>query len=142
MHQGRAPAAQTHNGVSQHRPNDVPPTVAAPAAPYAPTPAQPSLDESQNASSLDDLIANASQQADVDAAAAVAPPAPAASFPPAAPVAVKEEAGEDKAAKKEKDKEKPKSTRLVYSDNETSPEEKMAVWAKYAFNPAQKTIAV
>ena len=42
----------------------------------------------------------------------------------------KEEAADEKAGKKEKSK----ATRLVYSDNETSPEEKMAVLPRYAFN--------
>jgi hypothetical protein len=33
-------------------------------------------------------------------------------------------------------KEKDKNTRLVYSDNEISPEEKMATYIKYAFTAA------
>jgi hypothetical protein len=35
--------------------------------------------------------------------------------------------------------EKDKAPRLVYSDNEVSPEEKMARSSKYAFDPAIKT---
>jgi hypothetical protein len=35
--------------------------------------------------------------------------------------------------------EKDKAPRLVYSDNEVSPEEKMARLSKYTFNPAIKT---
>ena len=42
----------------------------------------------------------------------------------------------DKKTKKEKDKDKP--VKLVYSDNETSPEEKMAKLPRYAFVPDQK----
>lgn len=88
-----------------------------------------------NASSLDDLISSASKQADVKSVAATASPAPqaAASNPP------KEDANEEKGVKK--DKEKPKSTRLVYSDNETSPEEKMALLPKYAFISAPRAVA-
>lgn len=40
---------------------------------------------------------------------------------------------EDSKAKKEDDKRK-----LVYSDNDVSPEEKMAKLARYAFNPAER----
>lgn len=71
----------------------------------------------------------------MDAATTVAPPAL-----PVAPLPIKEDVGEEKGAKKEK--EKPKSTRLVYSDNEISPEERMALLPKYAFTPGQKTIVV
>lgn len=42
----------------------------------------------------------------------------------------------DKKAKKARDKDRP--TKLVYSDNETSPEEKMAKMSRYAFDPASK----
>jgi hypothetical protein len=95
--------------------------------------------------SLEDLIKGARDEADAQAAAAVsitATPAPAVPTPPVVAPPVKEEAAEDKAAKKDKEKEKPKSTRLVYSDNETSPEEKMAMMPKYAFTPAQKNVMV
>lgn len=43
------------------------------------------------------------------------------------------EAGEEKTSKKEK--EKNKATKLVYSDNDVSPEEKMARMPRYAFTP-------
>jgi hypothetical protein len=88
------------------------------------------------ASSLDDLIASASKQVDATTASskAVTPPT-------AAPNST--EPAEDKSApKKDKEKEKPKATRLVYSDNETSPEEKMALLGKYAFTPLQKSVVV
>ena len=42
----------------------------------------------------------------------------------------------EKAPKKEKDKNK--SSKLVYSDNEVSPEEKMARMPRYAFTPEKK----
>ena len=135
MHQGQIPAPQPHNVVPQFRPHESPPGAGAHPPPQQTNlPPQPSLDDAENASSIDDLIASASKQADVNAAVAFAQQRAAA------PVPAKEEASEDKGPKK--DKEKPKSTRLVYSDNETSPEEKMAMMAKYAFTPAQKTIMV
>ena len=93
-------------------------------------------------SSLDDLISTASKQADEHAARAnTATPKPAT--PQTAPL-IKDEGAEEKATKKDKDsKEKTvKPTRLVYSDNEISPEEKMAAMPKYAFTPALKTIQV
>jgi len=74
------------------------------------------------AASVDDLISGAAKEAEAAAKAAEAPKA--------------EEAAEEKAAKKEKDKAKP--TRLVYSDNEVSPEEKMARLPRYAFVPDRK----
>ena len=141
MHQGQIPAPQPHNVVPQFRPHESPSGVNA-QPPLQPTnlPIQSSVDDAENASSLDDLIASASKQADANAAAAAAAAAAYAQQPATALAPAKEDAGEDKGAKK--DKEKPKSTRLVYSDNETSPEEKMAMMAKYAFTPAQKTILV
>ena len=45
-------------------------------------------------------------------------------------------AAEEKVPKKEKDKNK--TSRLVYSDNEVSPEEKMAKMPRYAFTPEKK----
>ena len=98
--------------------------------------------EAQGASSLDDLISNASKQADDNAARAKsATPRPNETQATAAP---QEDTAEAKAAKKEKDgKDKAnKSTRLVYSDNEISPEEKMSRLAKYVFTPTHKTVQV
>lgn len=63
-------------------------------------------------SSIDDLISGAAKEAD-QAAATAAPPT------------------EEKPTKKDKSKQ----PRLVYSDNETSPEEKMAKLSRYAFVP-------
>lgn len=143
MHQGQNPAPQTpHNVVLQHRPHEASPNSTTPHPPQPANPqSQPSADDNQIASSLDDLIASASKQADDNAAvAATATPQPQPTASAAAPAAAKGDAPEDKAEKK--DKEKPKTTRLVYSDNETSPEEKMAMMPKYAFTPAQKSIMV
>jgi hypothetical protein len=69
-------------------------------------------------SSVDDLILGAARAADNAAAQASS--------------AAKVELVEEKKSKKEKDKSK---TRLVYSDNETSPEEKMASLPRYAYVP-------
>jgi len=99
--------------------------------------------EAPGASSLDDLISSASKQADEQSARAnTATPKPAT--PQTAPLATREKAVEEKSNKKDKDgKEKAaKPTRLVYPDNEISPEEKMASMPKYAFTPAQKTVQV
>lgn len=70
------------------------------------------------ASSIDDLISGAAKEANQ----AVATPAPA------------KEATEEKASKKDKSKQ----AKLVYSDNETSPEEKMAQLSRYAFVPDRR----
>jgi hypothetical protein len=69
-------------------------------------------------SSIDDLISGAAKQA--DQAAATAKPA-------------------DSAEEKPSKKDKSKQSRLVYSDNETSPEEKMAKLPRYAFDPDRRT---
>lgn len=69
-------------------------------------------------SSVDELISGAAKAA--DNAAAGATPVPQSNK------------AEEKTSKKEKDKSK---ARLVYSDNETSPEEKMAKLPRYAFVP-------
>lgn len=133
MHQGQIPAPSNHNPVPQYRPQDANANTVAQVAPSA-QPQNQSIDEA-NASSLDDLIASASKQADVNAATTATPP-----IQSVAPLPGKDDTTEEKGAKKEK--EKPKSTRLVYSDNEISPEEKMALLPKYAFTPGQKTVVV
>ncbi|KAI9821085.1 MAG: hypothetical protein M1827_003819 [Pycnora praestabilis] len=70
-----------------------------------------------NAESLDDLVSGAAK-------AAVPAPEPAAEM--------------TTEKKNKKDKEKDKNTKLVYSDNEVSPEEKMANLPRYAFVPSRK----
>ena len=74
-----------------------------------------------NASSLEDLVSGAAKEADKVASAA-GPPVEATKI---------EEPKEEKKGKKGKD-----NMKLVYSDNETSPEEKMASMARYAFVPS------
>ncbi|KAI9801918.1 MAG: hypothetical protein M1833_002233 [Piccolia ochrophora] len=71
----------------------------------------------ENATSLDDLVSGAAQAADKAESKAVEP--------------VAEKKGK-------KDKERDRSTRLVYSDNDISPEEKMARLPRYAFEPPTK----
>jgi hypothetical protein len=91
----------------------------------APSPTAPQ--ESANATSLDELISGAAKEAEAKASApanAIAATATAPQLP--------EEAGEDKGAKKK--------TRLVYSDMETSPEEKMARLPRYAYTPEKKAV--
>ncbi|KAI1624255.1 hypothetical protein EDD37DRAFT_609260 [Exophiala viscosa] len=141
LHQGQMPAPQAHAMPPQYPPHQPPFGVAAAhTPPQSHVPAPPNnVGDSENASTLDDLIKDAQDKAAADtvpATTAIATP------PVAAPAPAKEEVSEEKGAKKDKEKEKPKSTRLVYSDNETSPEERMAMMAKYAFTPAQKTIMV
>lgn len=83
------------------------------------SPAAPSA----NATSLDDLVSGAAQDADNSANAAggkMSEPKPTGT----------KEAQEEKKSKKSKDNQK-----LIYSDNEISPEEKMAHLARYAFVP-------
>ncbi|PYH95053.1 hypothetical protein BO71DRAFT_449708 [Aspergillus ellipticus CBS 707.79] len=64
------------------------------------------------ATPVDDLISGAAKQADAAAG--------------------------DKPKGEEKKKDKSKQARLVYSDNETSPEEKMARLARYAYEPDRR----
>ena len=98
-----------------------------------------------NAASIDDLISSASKQADANTIEAQAAPAtlPANAEAPASaptPVPTKEDVVEEKSGKKDKDKSK--ATRLVYSDNDTSPEEKMALLPRYAFNHDNRSVVV
>ncbi|OAX82584.1 hypothetical protein ACJ72_03061 [Emergomyces africanus] len=78
----------------------------------------------QPSTSIDDLISGAAKQADE-----IAGKSPT-------PTGKPEDGIGEKPAKKEK--EKPKATRMVYSDNEISPEEKMARLPRYAFVPKRK----
>lgn len=137
MHQGQIPAPQNHTIPPQFPRPDPPPG----GFGNQPQSVSPPI-EAPNAASIDDLISSASKQADATAAVIPKPstaPAETTSTPQPVPADPKEEAAaEDKGSKK--DKEKPKTTRLVYSDNETSPEEKMALMAKYTFTPAQRPI--
>ena len=72
---------------------------------------------SATATSIDDLLSGAAKDADK------------------IENKVEVQVGENK-TKKDKDKDKP--VKLVYSDNETSPEEKLAKLPRYAFVPDRK----
>ncbi|KAK5939246.1 hypothetical protein PMZ80_008549 [Knufia obscura] len=142
MHQGQIPNKHNFSPPQLQRQHSPSKEEYNPAAPQIGMPRGLS-NEALGASSLDDLISSASKQAEAQATRAnTATPKPAT--PQSVPVIAKEEAAEEKSTKKDKDgKEKTaKPTRLVYSDNEISPEEKMAAMPRYAFNPAQKTIQV
>ncbi|GAM38225.1 hypothetical protein TCE0_033r08782 [Talaromyces pinophilus] len=81
----------------------------------------PALSTAHISTSVDELISGAAKTAEAQAQATPPP----AEKQPLAHV-------EEKKGKKEKEKSK---TRLVYSDNETSPEEKMARIPRYAYSP-------
>lgn len=131
---------------AQYQKHDVSPTP--PAQPQVNGASQNSVHEAPNAASIDDLISSASKQAESNPIRAQPSPQPptkaeasvSESVQPAAPPqsTSQNDVGEEKNAKKEKDK--PKTSRLVYSDNDTSPEEKMAMLAKYSFTPEQRSI--
>lgn len=76
-----------------------------------------------NATSLDDLLLGAAKEVDQAQATASSMLGAKTDDPP-----------EEKKGKKEKDK----NTKLVYSDNDVSPEEKMAQLPRYAFAPGGK----
>ncbi|KAL8940350.1 MAG: hypothetical protein Q9216_002862 [Gyalolechia sp. 2 TL-2023] len=91
--------------------------------PQAPFP----IPVSDNATSLDELVSGAAR----DAEKATTAPSGAKSSTKA------EGTSEEKKGKKEKDK----NMKLVYSDNDVSPEEKMAQLPRYAFAPEGKVSA-
>ena len=105
---------------------------------------QPAIEVKQappNGQSLDDLISEAKQaESSKPAKAADIPDVPKAE-PEAKSEAVPVKKEEDKAEGK-KDKDKSKVTKLVYDDNEISPEEKMAKLSRYAFVPDRNAIRV
>ncbi|KAL9593546.1 MAG: hypothetical protein Q9219_007503 [cf. Caloplaca sp. 3 TL-2023] len=79
---------------------------------------------SDNATSLDELVSGAARDAEKAASAAA----------DAKPAVKSDGPSDEKKGKKEKDK----NMKLVYSDNEVSPEEKMAQLPRYAFAPKGK----
>ncbi|MCJ1264386.1 hypothetical protein MMC22_004257 [Lobaria immixta] len=79
--------------------------------------------QSINATSLDDLLSGAAKDAD-NAESTMSNKA--------------ELKAEDPQEEKKSRKEKDKNTKLVYSDNDVSPEEKMAQLPRYAFAPGRK----
>jgi hypothetical protein len=153
MHQGQLPggqnappAQQSHaqqnmqafNNNAQQLP---------PAAPTVPELA--ANKESANGESLDDLISEAKEAESSKAIkAADKPDVPKAeSNVTTEPVLAKKEEAKsevklEEKAEGKKDKDKSKATKLVYDDNETSPEEKMAKMARYAYIPDRNAIRV
>ena len=113
MHHGhfKGPNPQDRPFSPQQQPS---PVGFASANPKINTQPQPAL-LSANASSLDELVAGAAKDADSKPAEQK-------------PIEQQEEKIKEK-AKKEKDK----NMRLIYADNEISPEEKMAQMPRYAF---------
>ncbi|KAH6662570.1 hypothetical protein B0J14DRAFT_495838 [Halenospora varia] len=104
---------------------------------------------SANASSVDDLVSGAAREADdIDeiirmAEAGIKPPKKGET-PVAAPKVVAEatptpapETEKPEATEKKSKKDKP--TKMIYSDNDISPEEKIAQMPRYAFIPDEKT---
>lgn len=85
-------------------------------------PVPASHESGANATSVDDLISSAAAQQTAKSATPSHQPTPA-------PAEKEAETGSKKAKK---------ATRLVYSDQEVSPEEKMAQMSKYAFTPDKR----
>ena len=124
MHQGQLPGPpnptdHSHSSQQQHGPNG------GSGVPVGSGPPSSSLSApplSANATSLDDLVSGAAKDADKAAGATETQ----SELPK-----VEEPAGEKKGRK-----EKDKNMKLIYSDNEISPEEKMAQMPRYAFAPS------
>lgn len=109
-------------------------------------------DYSANASSVDDLVSGAARAADdIDeiirmAEAGIKPPKKGDALPtrvqPPATEATPTPKTTEKTETSEKKLKKDKPTKMIYSDNEISPEEKMAMMPRYAFMPAEKPESV
>ena len=133
---------------------------------YPPHPQGYNGDYSTNASSVDDLVSGAAREADdIDeiirmAEAGIKPPkkgevvqvpitaptsnvtsnAPtAAATPTPAPETTEKTESTEKTEQGEKKAKKEKPVKMIYSDNDLSPEEKMAMMPRYAFVPEGKT---
>ena len=122
MHQGQLPGPpnptdHSHNAQQQHGQNG---GLGGPAG-SGPPPSLLPAPLSANATSLDDLVSGAAKDADKAAGNAETK----------LEVPKIEEPVEEKKGKKDKDK----NMKLIYSDNEVSPEEKMAQMPRYAFAP-------
>ena len=123
MHQGQLPGPpnptdHSHNAQLQQGQNG---SAGGPAGSGAPPSSLPAP-LSANATSLDDLLSGAAKDADKAAGGADSKP----HLPKV------EEPAEEKKGRKEKEK----NMKLIYSDNEVSPEEKMAQMPRYAFAPS------
>ena len=108
-----------------------------------------------NASAVDDLVSGAAREADdIDeiirmAEAGIKPPkkgdvqavvpTPPAPTPAAEPTPTPVPESAEKVEAGEKKSKKDKPIRMIYSDTELSPEERMAKMPRYAFVPQEKT---
>ena len=124
MHQGQLPGPpnptdHSHNTQQPHGHNG---GSGVPAGTGPPPSSLPALPLSASATSLDDLLSGAAKDADKAAGAAETK----SELPKV------EGPAEEKKGRKEKDK----NMKLIYSDNEVSPEEKMAQMPRYAFAPS------
>ncbi|RAK81118.1 putative C2H2 finger domain protein [Aspergillus fijiensis CBS 313.89] len=120
-----APQVNAYQMQQMHMGHTVPPTTTMNGADKAPGAAAESTGLS---GSVDDLISGAAKQAEAATATATPP-----TMTTTTTTGGKSAEGEDQKPKKDKSK-----ARLVYSDNETSPEEKMARLSRYAYVPDQR----
>lgn len=112
---------QLHHGqVSSQSPGATPESSAAPASQNGHVYSGAGTTNQPLAASVNDLVSGAAKAAESQNS----------------PTPKPEGTAEEKPSKKEK--EKAKATKLIFSDNETSPEEKMAKLPRYAFVPDQK----
>ena len=123
MHQGQLPGTpnptdRSHVAQQQQGQNGA---LGGPPGPGPLSDLLPAPPLSANATSLDDLLSGAAKDADKVAVVAETK----------SELAKIEEPAEGKKGKKDKDK----NMKLIYSDNEVSPEEKMAQMPRYAFAP-------
>ena len=138
MHQGQLSAPPNHAMQPQYHKQEGSVALISQAPPAGTATTQSGATETPGTDAIDDLIASATKQGDTSTTNTTTYPAAvtkAEIIPEQAstPVAKKSTAEDSKDAKKDgKDKAKP--TRLVYSDNDTSPEEKMALMPRYAFS--------
>ena len=121
MHQGQlsGPPNPTDHSYNIHKIPQSQSQNGGPGGLPLPVSAPGSSTTSANATSLDDLLSGAAK--DAEKASETKPDMPKV-----------EEPMEEKKGKKEKDK----NMKLIYSDNEVSPEEKMAQMPRYAFAPS------
>ena len=138
MHQGQLPGPPNPSSFAQHQGGPQQPVDGFSNTQYTPngpphhdyggqglkSPPSDRLEQtSANATSLDDLLSGAAKDADEAGIAAEAKANAKA---------------DDTQTEKKGKRDKDKATKLVYSDNETSPEEKMAQLPRYAFVPDGK----
>jgi hypothetical protein len=138
MHQGQLPGPP-NVPVNQPVPGSNPPQNTFPQNSNGPQQVAQQLQTDET--SLDDLITGASKQAEEAAVAREATDTPKPADKPSdksSQTPTGKPADETVEEKKDK-KEKSKASHLVYSDQETSPEEKMARMPRYAFTPVKTT---